>query len=83
MFKIWLGLTMLAAEAQQVIWLRGLKLAAGGAAARTEAQRMGAEKLVVAAQAAAGIMAGGAPTKAVQHYRTKVRANRRRLLKKR
>jgi hypothetical protein len=41
MLKAMLGLTMLAAESQQVIWLRCLKLAAGGAAARAEARRAG------------------------------------------
>lgn len=82
MFANWFGLAMLAAEAQQVIWLRCLKLATGGAAARTEARRMTSEKVITAAQAAVGAMTGDAPAKTVRRYRKRVRANRRRLLKK-
>jgi hypothetical protein len=80
--KAMIGLTMLAAEAQQVIWLRCLKLAAGGAAARTEARRMSAEKLVVATQAVGGMMAGETAAHVVRRYRKRVRANRRRLSKR-
>ncbi len=35
---------MLAAESQQVIWLRTMRLAAGGAKAKSEARRMVQEK---------------------------------------
>ena len=79
MLKAMLGLTLLAAESQQVIWLRCRKLAAGGPAARAEARRMAMEKLAVAAQAAAGIMTGDTPARTLGRYRNRVRANRRRL----
>jgi hypothetical protein len=79
MFKPWWDVAMLAAEAQQVIWLRCLKLAAGGPQARAEAQRMVAEKPAAAMQAAVGLMMGDTSAKTVKRYRNKVRANRRRL----
>jgi hypothetical protein len=75
-------------EASSVIALRSWKLAAGGAAAETEAKRMVAEKIKagLALQAMAvtgglGLSAPGAVKKTVAHYRRKVRANRRRLTK--
>ena len=81
MFKPWWDLAMLAAESQQVIWLRCMKLGRGGSAAPHEARRMVSEKFAVAAQAAAGLMLGDSPGRAVKRYRKKVRANRRRLSK--
>jgi hypothetical protein len=81
MFKPWWDLAMLAAESQQVIWLRCMKLAAGGSSAPREARRMVSEKLAVAAQAAAGVMLGDSPGRTVKRYRRQVRANRRRLSK--
>jgi len=79
MFKPWWDVAMLAAEAQQVIWLRLLKLAAGGPAAHVEAQRMMSEKPAAVLQAAAGLAMGDTSAKMVKRYRKKVRANRRRL----
>jgi len=82
------GLLTLGLEAQTVVALRLMKLAAGGRAAEREAQRMVAEKIDAAAVANAHLAAGllsGAPAagqrKALAHYRRKVRANRRRLSK--
>jgi hypothetical protein len=75
------SLTMLAAESQQVIWLRLLKLAAGGRRASAELRRMGPEKLAVGAQSFARVLCGESPERTVQRYRKKVRANRRRLSK--
>ena len=49
---------MLAAESQQVMWLRYLKLAAGGSKASAETRRMVSEKVAVAAQAGIGANAG-------------------------
>jgi len=79
---------MLAMEAQQVIALRLMKLAAGGKAAKPEARRMVAEK-VAAAQTAAGLMTAaalrGAPDggadAVVRMLRRRVRANRKRLMR--
>lgn len=88
----WLELSFrafqLGAEAQSVIALRMMKLAAGGSAAATETQLMISEKIEAASAAqthlAVGLMTGtGAQgaRRAVAHYRRKVRANRRRLSK--
>jgi len=87
----WLGAATFAAEAQWVIALRLMRLAAGGAAASTEAQRMVVEKAVAAAQAqvaAATALALGRGMQAAARtagtpYRRAVRANRRRLMRKR
>lgn len=81
MFKPWWDLGMLAFEAQQVIWLRCLRLAGGGAAASAEARRMISEKATVASQTAVGTMLGESPARVVKRFRRKVRANRKRLTK--
>jgi len=81
MFKAWWDIGMLAAESQQVMWLRFMRLAARGPTASAEAQRMVSEKLAIAAPVAAGILMGDSPAKVVKRYRKKVRANRRRLPK--
>ncbi|MBV9550133.1 MAG: hypothetical protein JO256_10730 [Alphaproteobacteria bacterium] len=70
---------MLAAESQQVIALRVMKLAGGGRPAEAEFQRMTAEKLTAAAQAGLKLMTGGSADSILRDYRRKVRANRRRL----
>lgn len=78
----------LGVEASSVIGLRMLKLAAGGAAAQAEAQRMVSEKvaasLTLPMLAMTGRLGSTAPAVAVgsvKHLRRKVRANRRRLSK--
>jgi len=86
----WLNAATFAAEAQWVIGLRMMRLAAGGAAGTREAQRMVVEKAVAAAQAqvAAGAeLAKGRGSRAAVRaaatpYRRAVRANRRRLTRK-
>jgi len=72
---------MLAAEAQGAVWLRLLKLSAGGPKARREARRMVSEKVIAAHQAARRLAKGHSPDAVVRHYRRKVRANLRRLSK--
>jgi hypothetical protein len=86
--RVGLGLWSLAWEASLVIGLRTLKLAAGGPAAQAEADRAISEKVEAAAALQAAALTGAlgsapaaATTRAVAHYRRKVRANRRRLLK--
>jgi hypothetical protein len=76
----------LGAESSAVIGLRLMKMAAGGAAAETEARRMVDEKVqaglalqTLALTGGLGVTPHGAAAKAVAHYRRKVRANRRRL----
>jgi hypothetical protein len=81
MIKYWLNMSMLAAEAQQVIWLRAMKLALGGPGAEREAQRMVSEKVTAANKAAGKLMAGASANSVVRDYRRKVRANARRLSK--
>jgi hypothetical protein len=76
-------------EAAAVIAQRSLILAQGGARAQAEAVRMVSEKAEAAAalamRAAMGDLGQRPATisaNAVRHYRTKVRANRKRLAKK-
>lgn len=75
-------------EASTVIGLRMMKLAAGGAAARAEAQLMVGEKvassLTLPMLAMTGQLGASGPAIAagsLAHLRGKVRANRRRLSK--
>jgi len=90
-WNAWVEATLFAAEAQWVVTLRLMRLAAGGALAASEAQRMITEKVVAGSQAqlAAGMaLASGrgleaASRKAATPYKRKVRANRRRLMRRR
>ena len=77
----WLG-----AEMSAVIWMRSLRMMTGGRLATREAERMVTEKVSAAMTLAPAIMAGGvgqsaeeATGRAIAHYRTPVRANRKRL----
>jgi hypothetical protein len=81
MFKSWFNLAMLTAESQQVVWLRTMKLAAGGVVAEREASRMVTEKVLAAQMEAERLMLGATPDSVVKRYRRKVRANVRRLSK--
>lgn len=88
--SIYFDLFRLACESSIVISLRMMTFAAGGAKAASEAQLMTVEKM----QAAAAVMiessfalAGGKSAEtigrsAIAHYRRKVVANRRRLLRR-
>ena len=89
MFNPWLTLSFKAVqmgiEAQSVVALRMLRFASGGA--RSEATRMVAEKVAAAAEAqavaAAAAASGRQPHvvagKALNVYKKRVRANKRRL----
>ena len=88
--KDWLAIGLdawlLGAEASMVVALRGAKLAAGGAAAWAEAQRMVTEKaaahLALGRALASGKLGDSAEQVAhgtLRHYAKRVRANRRRL----
>jgi hypothetical protein len=81
MFKSWFNLSMLAAESQQVVWLRTMKLARGGVAAKREAKLMVSEKVAVANSEAGRMMMGATPVSVIKRYRRKVKANMRRLSK--
>jgi hypothetical protein len=86
----WFALTLksiqLGFDAQSVIAFRMMRLAAGGARGKDEAQRMVAEKFAAAAEAqtaaASAIMTGHtdkATRKFLSIYQKRVRANKRRL----
>jgi hypothetical protein len=83
MLKIWMDFAfdsaLLCAEAQEVMGLRLMRIAGGGVRAEHEARRMVAEKSIAFADAAASLAAGASVDKIVRHYRTIVRANKRRL----
>jgi hypothetical protein len=91
MFNPWLSFGLKAwqvgLEAQSVIALRMLRLAAGGARAETEASRMVTEKILAAGEAQMSAAAAAVrghkkhvvAGKALSAYRKRVRAHRRRL----
>jgi len=70
-------------EAQHVIALRLVKLAAGGPAAELEARRMVTEKIAASAEAVATLATGGSPQTVLRRYRTIMRANTKRLSRRR
>jgi hypothetical protein len=78
----------LGVESSSVIGLRVMKIATGGTGAEAESRLMVAEKVKAGLELQAlaltgrlGLTAPRAATKAVAHYRRKVRANQRRLSK--
>jgi|SRR5579862_4392630 len=91
MWNSWLALSAQAAllgwEAQRVIALRLIRIAAGGARGRAEAQCMVTEKVAAAVEAHAAAVSGaieggtGRRTgkKVLAVYKKRIRANRRRL----
>ncbi|RWE12441.1 MAG: hypothetical protein EOS61_14960 [Mesorhizobium sp.] len=78
MFNPWFDLYLSALEAQQVIWLRTLRIARGGKLAEREAKQMITEKVEAAALAGA-LFVTGSVGKVAGVYRRKIRANRKRL----
>lgn len=72
-------MTMAGMEAQRVIALRILKLAAGGPAASKEAHKMISEKIAASVEAAVTLASGGSADSVVRRYRSIIRANGRRL----
>ena len=83
MFTAWMNFAFdsarLCQEAQEVMTLRGMKLAAGGPAGQIEAQRMIAEKGFALAEAAGSLASGASMDRVVRRYRNIVRANKQRL----
>src|SRR6478672_10120438 len=61
MYGPWFNLMMLGVESQQVIWLRLMKLAGGGAVADREARLMLTEKVIAASTATGRLMTGASP----------------------
>jgi hypothetical protein len=78
-WKFTSDLAMAGFEAQRVIALRLVKLAAGGPAAAVETETMITEKIAASAEAATTLMAGGSAQKVLRRYRTIMQANERRL----
>ena len=70
---------MLTVESQQVIWLRSMKLAAGGTKAEKEARLMVSEKMLMASLEGGHMLMGATSANVVKRYRSKVRANVKRL----
>jgi hypothetical protein len=86
-FSIGLNAWSLGIEASWVMTLRMLKIANGGAQAQVESQRMIQEKVQSASELSALLTSSNmtpacAATKTIEYYQTKVRANRRRLMKR-
>jgi hypothetical protein len=91
MWNSWFALSSQAAllgfEAQSVVALRMMRLAAGGARSRSEAQRMVTEKMAALTEAQAAAVAGAitggdsqqTAKKIMNVYQKRVRRNRRRL----
>ena len=87
----WLDAATLVLQSQSVIAMRLMRIASGGAAATSEAQRMIFEKAAANAEAqvaaALALLAGGgihkATDAAAKPYKRAVRANRRRLARRR
>ena len=79
MLNPWFAATLLAFEAADVMGLRMMKLACGGAAARDEAQLMVSEKIGAAVEAWNSLMYGGSPVSIIERYREHVAANAMRL----
>ena len=78
-WKLSTDLALAGFEAQRVIALRLMTLAAGGPAANREARRMVTEKMAASAEAAATLATGGTPQAVLRRTRTIMRANKKRL----
>jgi hypothetical protein len=83
LYRLSVDATLLTLEAQRVVALRLAALASGGVNAQVEAQRMVTEKMFAAMRAWAMMWSGHSPTRIVHHYRSRVRANERRLSRRR
>jgi len=90
----WFGLGLeawsLALEASSVMALRTVRIAAGGAAANREVAAMVSEKVTSGLALQAKVLTAGLgaspqamTAKTIAHFRPKVRANRRRLTRRR
>ncbi|PBB16547.1 hypothetical protein CK219_28710 [Mesorhizobium sp. WSM4313] len=81
MFNLWVDLSLSILEAQQVIWLRGMRIASGGRAAEREAKLMVSEKIEAAGRSITMLATGAPADKLVSYYGGKIRSNRKRLLR--
>ncbi len=79
MFDTWLSAVMLIVESNNVVGLRLLRLAGGGAAAHDEAALMVHEKVAAALEAQNSMLSGGTMMSVLERYREHVSANAKRL----
>jgi hypothetical protein len=79
MFQTWVSLSLLALEANQVMWLRMCRLMALDRRASSEAMLMTTEKVFAAQDAVGRMIRGDSSESIIRGYRSKVRANRKRL----
>ncbi len=80
MYNPWYDATLLAMHSSGVVFLRAMRLAAGGADAQDESHRMVSEKILANATAASVLMAGGSLQTVIAGYQAVVDANTARLL---
>ena len=85
-FTLGLDAWLLGAEAASVMAMRGARLALGGTAAQTEAERMVSEKAAAACGLGVALATGALGSRpetiaarTIEHYGKRVRANRKRL----
>ena len=89
LLRLWTASYFLAMEAGAVMWLRSLVLVSGGPGGEREARRMIREKWIANIDLAQQFAIGGplspsqAAMRAVDYYEPKVRANRKRLSRRR
>ena len=79
MHKLWFNMAMLGIEAQQVFWLRTIKIAQGGKQGDAEARLMVSEKITAAIESTHNLALGATVGSVIAEYRKKVRTNARRL----
>jgi hypothetical protein len=75
MLNSWFALTMLAIESNEVVSLRLVKLAMGGAGAWDEVDMMVSEKIGASLEAFASVLSGESSLSVINRYRELVGAN--------
>jgi hypothetical protein len=80
---MWWDLMQANLEAQRVMSLRLWKIAQGGTGAAQETRRMISEKFDASAEAAITLATGGTPIQVMNRYRSIMRANEKRLRRRR
>jgi hypothetical protein len=76
------SMMLLGFEAQRVMLLRAIRIATGGAHAQAEINRMVSEKVFATVRAMGMMTLGRSPASVIRHYRSQVRANERRLTRR-
>jgi hypothetical protein len=81
--RMWWDFVQANLEAQRVVSLRLWKIAQGGTGAARESRRMIMEKFDASTEAAITLATGGTPTQVMNRYRRIMRANEKRLRRRR